>query len=73
MMDSDSSKEIIIRLDERTKAIQEDINQIKKDLEKNYVTMNEFKPVRMIVYGLAGAILIGFFSAVLALILYHPR
>jgi len=52
--------------------IARDIDYIKKaidDIRKNYVTQQEFKPVRLIVYGFAAIVLTAVVGAVIALVL----
>lgn len=39
------------------KYIKEKIDEISERMDKDYVTKNEFNPVRIIVYGLVGLIL----------------
>jgi len=57
--------------------MQQDIEYIKttlvdiiERLDKKYVSKDEFKPVRMIVYGLVGAILLAVVGGIMALLLY---
>jgi hypothetical protein len=60
------------RLEERLKHLEASVSKIYVKLDKldsNYVTQSEFKPVKMIVYGLAGTILAGVVAALLALVL----
>ena len=45
-----ATRELLIRIDERTKNFSTTIDSIKQ----NMVTQGEFKPVRMIAYGLMG-------------------
>lgn len=49
--------------------IKRDVNDIKNKLEQEYVTKEAFEPVRKLVYGLVGLILIGVIVAVLALVI----
>lgn len=49
--------------------IKRDIGEIKDKLERNYVSKDEFTPVRNIVYGLVGILGIATVSAILKLIL----
>lgn len=58
-------KELLIRLDERTKNIQQSMNL----LPQNYVQKQEFLPVRNVVYGFVSLILVTIVGAILALIL----
>lgn len=50
------------------KYIQRDINDIKNKLDDTYVTKDEFNPVRNIVYGMVGLILIAVMAALIALV-----
>ena len=49
--------------------IKDDISEIKLMLDKKYVTVDQFDPVRKLVYGQIALILIGVVSAVLSLVL----
>lgn len=50
----------------------DDISEIKDTLTGKYVTMEAFAPVRNLVYGLSGAILLSVFVALLTLVLHKP-
>lgn len=52
-----------------TENIEKRVDSIDLKLEKNYVTQDQFDPIRRLVYGLVGLILVGVVTAVLALIL----
>ena len=56
--------ELLARLDER---VQDLIGKF-DGLEKRFVVRAEFEPVRAIVYGMVGAVMLGFAGALLALI-----
>lgn len=58
-------QELMARLDERTTAIQQEL----KELRGSVVTQQEFKPVRMVVYGLIGIILTSVMGGILAIVL----
>ena len=58
-------EELLIRVDERTKLIIEEM----KTLKFSYVRKEEFEPVKRLVYGLVGLILISVGGAVIALVL----
>lgn len=62
-------QELMARLDERTTAIQAEL----KELRAVVVTQAEFKPVRMVVYGLIGVMGTAVIGAVLALVVNSPR
>jgi hypothetical protein len=48
--------------------IKSDVSEIKNNMERNYVTLEAFEPIRRIVYGLVALILIGFVGALIALV-----
>lgn len=64
--DESLSLEII---QERLGNIQADIHDIKGDLRNRYVTQDQFRPVKAIVYGLVALSGGGIVAAVLALVL----
>jgi hypothetical protein len=45
------------------------VSEMKEKMEKDYVTQDEFKPVKNIVYGLVGLILTSVVGALIALVL----
>lgn len=45
-----------------------ELDEIKAKLEKNYVTAEEFKPVKTIVYGMVSMALIAILGAVISLV-----
>lgn len=49
--------------------IQKDISEINTKLDNKYVTVETFEPIKRIVYGLVGLILIAVVGAILALII----
>lgn len=49
--------------------IKDDVKDIKHKLENNYVTKEAFEPVKRLVYGLVGLILISVVVAILALVI----
>ena len=49
--------------------IQRDIVEIKVKLESEYVTQDEFEPVKKIVYGMVGVILLAVIGALITLVL----
>lgn len=57
----------LINLDIRY--IKEDVAEIKLMLDRKYVTLDQFEPVKKLVYGQTALILIGVVTAVLALVL----
>lgn len=61
-------RELLVRLDERTARTADDVAEIKATLKKDYVTRSEFNTVRIVVFGAVGAILLGFISALTAIV-----
>lgn len=49
--------------------IKKDIADIKDTVSKNYITREEFDPIKKVVYGLVSLILIGVVGALMALII----
>lgn len=56
-------------IDVKLDYIQRDVADIKKRLDDNYVTTQEFEPVKKIVYGLVALILVAVVGAVVALVI----
>lgn len=48
--------------------IKRDVKDIKEKLSKDYITREEFEPVKRLVYGLVGTILLSTLGAILALV-----
>lgn len=70
-----TTREMLVRLEERIVAIQHEIRQIHKKIDENqdelkeeYVTKAEFAPVKKAVYAAIGFILTGFIGSLLALV-----
>jgi len=57
------------RLDEKVTNIKETVDKIDCKLEKDYVTKDEFDPIKKIVYGMVGTILLAVIVALLALVI----
>lgn len=66
-----NSQELLIRVDERTSAMQEDIAEIKAN-SANYVTQTEFAPVRTIVFGAVAFILVTVLGGLMFLANFKP-
>lgn len=49
--------------------IESEVKDIRQKMEKDYVTQQEFEPVKRIVYGLASVILLAVAGAIVALVL----
>lgn len=70
--DTASLAELLARIDERTKLsaeVQATILARFDDLPKTYVTLAEFRPVKSIVYGAVGLILMAVMGALIALVI----
>ncbi len=59
----------IARISESVKYLVKGVDEIKDKLEKEYITQDQFEPVKKIVYGLVGTILLGVIGAIMALVL----
>ena len=59
---------LLARIDERTIATSNAVLEIKSKMETHYVTQNEFRPVKSIVYGLVGLILTSVVIALIAMV-----
>jgi tetrahydromethanopterin S-methyltransferase subunit B len=60
---------LLARLDERTASLVTAVNDIKEKMEKHYVSVNEFTPVKNLVYGMVGIILMAFVGAIITLVI----
>lgn len=63
---------LVAKLDERSEATQRDIAEIKTALFSKFVTLEQFMPVRNIVYGIVSMVLVGVLSALLVLVVVRP-
>lgn len=68
-MDSDEEKKLLIRVDERTMHIMGSIKQLSEIVSADYVSKEEFAPIKSIVYGMVGFILISTLAALVALVI----
>lgn len=59
---------MLARIDERTRALQIQVLDLRTSLEKHYVTLVEFAPVRRVVYGLVSIALTAIVGAFLAFV-----
>jgi len=62
---------LLIRIDERTQNIEHEITELKtamSAMETKFVTAAEFAPVKKVVYGLIGAVLLAVLGAVVGLV-----
>ena len=55
-------------IDVKFEYIIKELDEIKKKLELKYVTAEEFKPIKMLVYGLVALILTSVFGALVAMV-----
>jgi hypothetical protein len=58
----------IQRLEVKLDYIKSDITEIKVRLDKFYVTQDQFTPVRNLVYGMVGIVMISFLGGIISLI-----
>ena len=68
-MTVEPSSDLLARVDERTARMEEDIRAIRTDLRHHYVTRDQFWPVRGIVYGFAGLVLVLVSTAIMSTVL----
>lgn len=54
---------------EKIDTIKADVSEIKQKLENNYVTKDQFTPVKNIVYGLVGTLLTALIGAIIMTVL----
>ena len=62
----------LARIDERTKTTNEAVTRIEVRLSRDYVTKDEFQPVRQVVFGLVGTVLLGVICALVGLVVLVP-
>ena len=60
------TQELLVRLEERMRQVQQDIVDIRSDIDKNLVKIGDFKPVRLAVYAGVSMVATGFFTLLLA-------
>lgn len=63
--------ELLGRLDERTKSLIVTMDEIKTKLNYSYVTQDEFKPIKLMVYGVAGLVGTAVFVGLISLVVHH--
>jgi hypothetical protein len=64
-----NGKVTMARIDERLKAVQVDVIEVKALIKSDYVTRTEFEPVKKIVYGMVALILTAVLGALVGLVL----
>jgi thiosulfate reductase cytochrome b subunit len=57
---------------ENIRYLRDDVTDIKKKLEDDYVTVAEFDPIKKVVYGLIALLLTGVVGALLAIVINKP-
>ena len=60
---------IVIKMASDIEYIQRDVKDIKLTLRGDYITRAEFEPVKKVIYGLVGLILVAVVSAIVALVI----
>lgn len=50
-----SDRDLLIRIDERTKTMKAGMADMQENLEDNYVSQSEFKPVKLVVWVIVAA------------------
>jgi hypothetical protein len=66
-----TQREMLIRIDERTKSLIKRFDDFEKKQSDDFVTRIEFEPIKRLVYGVVGLVLTGFVLAIIALVI--PR
>lgn len=56
---------------EKVDSIKSDVSEIKTKLESNYVTKEQFEPIKKIVYGFAALVFIAVITALLKLVIFR--
>lgn len=56
---------LLARLEERVRAVQAEVHALAEEL-REYVTQHQFRPVQLLVYGLAGLLLSAVIAALVA-------
>lgn len=64
-----SNKELYEAVDGSRKEIGARIDKLEDKIDSNYVTHTELEPIKRLVYGAVGAILLAFIGAIIALVI----
>jgi len=64
-----TTKEVYRLVEDMRRELRTDISKLDDRISKNYVTQEEFEPVKKLVYGVVGLILMSVVGALLALII----
>lgn len=65
----ETDAELLARIDERTTLLVDEMHSIKRTLENKYVTQEEFRPIKLLTYGVVAIICSAFFAGLLGLVL----
>lgn len=68
MSNGEIAKSEVQRIEMKLDFIKSDIVEIKLRLDKFYVTQDQFTPVRNLVYGMVGVIMLSFIAGIASLI-----
>lgn len=60
------------RLEKTIDKLQDKIETLRAEIKKEYINVDKFEPVKLIVYGLAGLILAGVVAALLGIVIVPP-
>lgn len=60
-------------LDDADRQIESKVSVLEQKVDRTYVKLIEFEPVRKIVYGLVGAVLLSVIAALLALVIRNSQ
>ena len=78
MSPEESPEAVLARIDERTKQIQADVADLRREaddhrshVESRYVNCDRFQPVERIVYAATGLILVAVFGALIGIVVTH--
>jgi len=67
---SDDEHSMLARLDERIKGIQDDVDVIAKKFAE-YVRLERYRTIELLVFGVVGLILSGVFAAIIATVVHR--
>ncbi len=60
---------LLARIDERTQNTERGVQEIRVMVEKNYVTQQEFKPIKSFVYGVVALMVAAIIGGLIALVI----
>lgn len=69
MAEAESMEVVLARIDERTKGMACDLDELTKTVSRDYVTKEAFRPVQKIVWGGILAILVAFGGALIGMVI----